>query len=367
MNEKDLGYRRVQSTGRGSYIISLPKDWAQNIGLRRGSEIAFTVQSDFSLVLTPRALKEKSMQVEKPELKEYCLTVDIKDDPQSVQRMIKALYAIGADIMQIRFKNAETSVKYKPEIKNFARDLFLGSEVIEEASNEITFQILIRHPEFPIERAVRRMSILALTADRDAISYFENGNQDAYQNVLNAYNDINRLSLYVVRQLKYGIERNLYKELGFETPKEFLLYRILVNDIKNITENALNLTRALTDFHKLVKDKTLFIREQVDEETYLQVLNFNALAHQLFEDSMKAMFKKDYKDAERVIAKRQSYTSLENELVRLMYSKKLDPHIATILRLFLDNSRRIMDHSQDIAELTLNWTVEEVCTKLAFA
>ena len=29
MAEKDLGYRRVQCTGRGSYIISLPKEWVE--------------------------------------------------------------------------------------------------------------------------------------------------------------------------------------------------------------------------------------------------------------------------------------------------------------------------------------------------
>ena len=43
MAEKDLGYRRVQCTGRGSYIISLPKEWVEDIGLKRGSEIAFNL------------------------------------------------------------------------------------------------------------------------------------------------------------------------------------------------------------------------------------------------------------------------------------------------------------------------------------
>jgi phosphate uptake regulator len=43
--EKDLGYRRVQSTGRGSYIISLPKEWVEDI-VKRGSEIAFNIQPD---------------------------------------------------------------------------------------------------------------------------------------------------------------------------------------------------------------------------------------------------------------------------------------------------------------------------------
>lgn len=106
------------------------------------------------------------------------------------------------------------------------------------------------------------------------------------------------------------------------------------------------------------------MNDPMDEETYAQILNFNVLAHQLFEEAAKGMFTKDYKDADKVISKRQSFTKLENDLIRLMYSKKLDPNIAAILRLILDSSRRIMDHAQDIAELTLNRTVEEVCAQL---
>src|SRR3972149_7832254 len=102
MAERDLGYRRVQSTGRGSYIISLPKEWVQDIGLKRGSEIAFNVQTDSSLILVPRKLKEKNEENEKIKLKEYYIIFDPKD-PQSTRRMIKALYVISADIIRIRF------------------------------------------------------------------------------------------------------------------------------------------------------------------------------------------------------------------------------------------------------------------------
>ncbi len=365
MSEKDLGYRRVQFTGRGSYIISLPKEWVQTIGLERGSEVAFNVQSDSSLILVPRKLKEKTAEDGKVKLKEYYFNIDPKEDPASVQRMIKALYVIGADIIRVHFKKPDDNSKDKTDVKNFARDMFLGSEVIDETVNEITLQILIRHSEFPIDKAVRRMAILALAANRDAIAAMKDRSPELFQSVVNAYNDVNRLGLYVVRQLKFGIERNLFQELGFETPKEFLFYRIAVNDIKNIGENALNIATNLSTFQKLVEDQTLFINDPMDDETYSQILNFNVLAHQLFEEAAKLMFTKDYKDADKVISKRQSFTTLENDLIRLMYSKKLDPNIAAILRLILDSSRRIMDHSQDIAELTLNRTVEEVCAKLA--
>jgi phosphate uptake regulator len=161
MAEKDLGYRRVQCTGRGSYIISLPKEWVEDIGLKRGSEIAFNIQPDSTLTLVPRKIKDKQGldSESKP-----------KEPPQSTLRMIRALYAIGADIIRVHFKNAQDVTKYKNEIKNLARDNFLGSEIIEETADEITMQILIKHSEFPIEKAVRRMAIIALSANRDAVA-----------------------------------------------------------------------------------------------------------------------------------------------------------------------------------------------------
>jgi len=361
VTEKDLGYRRVQSTGRGSYIVSLPKEWVQDTGLKRGSEISFTVQADSSIILVPRKMREK-LGYESSKLKEYCISADQKQPLQSTLRMVQALYVISADIIRIHFRNAEHASKCKPEIKNFVRDTFLGAEVIDETSDEITLQILIKHSEFPIEKAVRRMAIIALSANRDAISALKNPSPEHFQSVVNARNDANRLGLYVVRQLKFGIEHNLYRELEFNTPKEFLLYRIIVNDIKNMADNALNIIRNLATFQKLIDDQQLFLKEPVDEEVFLQLLNLNSVAHQLFEEATKALFKRDYNYAESIIAKRGSFVTLESDLIRLMASKKLDPNISAILRLMLDSSRRILDYAQNTAELTQNRTVEELCT-----
>jgi phosphate uptake regulator len=365
MAEKDLGYRRVQSTGRGSFIISLPKEWVQDIGLKRGSEVSFNVNTDQSLTLIPRKLREKTEEGEKDKLKEYYVNVNPKEEPESTLRMIKALYAIGADIIRVHFKNKEEAEKYKTEIKNFARDSFLGSEIIDETPEEVTLQILIRHSEFPIEMAVRRMAVVALSANKDAITALKNRSPTCFENVINAHNDVNRLGLYIVRQLKYGIERNLFRELGFRTPKEFLLYRIAVNDVQTIGENAINIINNLGTFQKMIEDETLFVKEPMDEEIYAQLVHFNTVAHQLFEDGIKAMFKRDYKDAEKIISRRESCAPLENELIMLMSSKKIDPNVASILRLIFDSSRRIMDYSRNLAELTLNRTVEDLCATFA--
>jgi phosphate uptake regulator len=160
MAEKDLGYRRVQCTGRGSYIISLPKEWVEDLELKRGSEIAFNIQTDLTLMLVPRKIQEKEGRGNAAKPKEYYISIDPKENIQSTIRMIRALYTIGADIIRIHFKNPSDAIKYKNEIKGLARDNFLGSEIIDETADEITLQILIKHSEFPIEKAVRRMAIV---------------------------------------------------------------------------------------------------------------------------------------------------------------------------------------------------------------
>jgi len=366
MAEKDLGYRRVQCTGRGSYIISLPKEWVEDIGLKRGSEIAFNIQPDSTLNLIPRKIAEKEGKADHDKLKEYYITVDPKEPQEATLRMVKALYAIGADIIRIHFKNPKDAAKNKNETKKFVRDTFLGAEIIDETPDGITLQILIKHSEFGIEKAVRRMAIVALAANRDAISYFADRNPSLYESVLHSGNDVNRLGLYIVRQLKYGIERNLYRELGFRNPKEFLLHRIAVNDIENIAENAFNIVNSIGAFQKKIDNQTLFLRDPIDEEVYGQLTKYYVEAQQLYEDAIKAVFKRDYKDAEKLISKRESLGALENELMMLVSSKKLDPNVTAILRLIFDSGKRIMDYGRNMAELTLNRTVEELCSTLTY-
>ena len=358
--EKDVGYRRAQLTGRGSYIISLPKDWVQEVGVERGSQIAFKVQNDSSLILTPRKILEGRKESEKPTLKEYRVLVEPKDDPKSVCRRITSLYVVNADLIHVRYVQGGVAPRFRGAINDLVKNVLLGSEIIDEKPNELTIQILINHPEFPVEKAIRRMAVLALSANKDAVSTLSNKNEGLIPEVIEVANDVNRLNLYAVRQLKYGMERNLFKELGFRTPKEFLGYRIVANDLKNIADNARNIVRKVTTFKEMIRNQTLFLKEAVDEEVYSQILDYNSLAHKLLEDSLKAMFKRDYEQADRIIFEVESIAKRENDLIVLISSKKMDPNISSILSLILDTSRRIVEYSQNIAEVTLNRTIEEV-------
>jgi phosphate uptake regulator len=93
--EKDLGYRTVQSTGRGSFIMSLPKKWAKMTDIEKGSQIAIKIMEDMSLVLIPRKIEEKKHE-KSNRPKEYFVKVNQRSDTESVCRRLISLYATGA-------------------------------------------------------------------------------------------------------------------------------------------------------------------------------------------------------------------------------------------------------------------------------
>jgi phosphate uptake regulator len=331
----------------------------KNVGLKKGSELAFQVQEDSSIILVPRKIMEKRREAEKPKPKEYWILIRTREDPQSVRRKITSLYVVGAGIIHVSFEEGDDLSKYKMVVSNLVRNALLGSEIIDETRNEVTIQILINHAEFPIEKAIRRMAVLALSANREVVSSLKDGDKNLIQSITDMRNDLNRLNLYVIRQLKFGLERNLFKELGFRTPKEFLGYRIVVNEIKNIVDDAVNIANNIAALRKLINEQMLFLREAIDEEVYSQILDFNSSVYQLFEEALKAMFKRNYERADSIISKVESLAELESELVTLMSSKKMDPNVSSIFRLILNSSRRVMICAQNIAEVTLNRTIEE--------
>jgi len=178
---------------------------------------------------------------------------------------------------------------------------------------------------------------------------------------INSDEDVDRLCIYVIRQLKYGIEHNLFKEMKFASPKEFLGYRIVAKNIENIGDNAVSTAKNFLNLQKLIVNQTLTLNQPIDEEVYSSILKFHSFVNTLLKDSLKAMFKRAYYLADEIISRFMSTgLQLEKDAVNNLLSKRIDPNVASFLRLILNNSRTIMEYARDIAEVTLNRTVEEI-------
>ncbi|RLG95228.1 hypothetical protein DRO37_03030 [Candidatus Bathyarchaeota archaeon] len=354
---KKLEYRKIQRVGKGSFILTLPREWVKEAGLDKGDHIAVIVQDDQSLLLIPRKILDKKEREERTQ-REFRIHVGAESDIESVCRMIRSLYVVSADIIHICFKS-KVPPEYKTAIRHLSKNLLLGSEIIRETDNEITLQILIDHPDFPVDQAIRRMAILALSANKEAISALRKCDRHTIEIISETCNDVERLNLYVIRQLKYYLERKDPEALGFKSPKEFLGYRIIANVIKEIADNALNIANNIQTVQNMIEDQMLLLNRSLDEELYMQILEFNSKAHRFFEEALNVLFRRDYEGADRLISQYQATTRLENDIVIMLSSKKLDPNISAILRLIINNSRKIIEGGRNIAEITLNRTVEE--------
>ena len=114
---------------------------------------------------------------------------------------------------------------------------------------------------------------------------------------------------------------------------------------------------------RLIDDKLLFLKDSVDEEVCSQIDSFNSSTEQLFKESLESLFNRDYVQADRILSRLKSFLVLENDLITLLLNKKIDPNLLSIYRLVLDNTRKIVEYSKEIAEVTLNRTVEEASVR----
>lgn len=352
MVEKDLEYRKVQLTGRASYIITLPKQWAQEVGLEPGSQLALRKQEDSSLLVTPRTALEKAEEKKEPVLREITLHVNPKDDPQFVVRKIISLYVVGVDIVHIKSKGGQFTSEQRMVVNDAVRRKILGAEIVSESPNEIIMQTLINHPEFPVERAIRRMFSLALSMNRDVISALKTLDESLVRKVMDVDDDVDRLNLYVVRQLKYAIQKDQFEEVGLKSPKEFLGYRLAASILKSVAYQAVKMA-----------ENVLTMEKPVDDEVYEKILTLSSYANKMFRDSMAAFFGRDYQAADTIMSESTGVADAERDIFKTVLDKKVDAKEASSLRLILHSHRRMIEYSREISEVTLNRTIEETCAK----
>ena len=90
---KKLEYRKIQRVGKGSFILTLPREWVKDVGLDKGDHVAVVVQGDQSLLLIPRKILDKKEKEGKAQ-REFRIHVGAESDIESVCRMILSLIHI---------------------------------------------------------------------------------------------------------------------------------------------------------------------------------------------------------------------------------------------------------------------------------
>ena len=339
--------RKIQFTGKSSYIVSLPKQWIMDLGLKQGDQIRMIRKGSSALEIYPPQFQTRSQQVDLATIE-----IDLEEESSGIVRKLISLYFLGFKTVNVKPKSGRLKPNQRTAVKEAVKRMLMGSEIISDSINGITIQVLVNLLELSVDGAFKRMIHLAKAMSSDALLAVKEENLDLAEEVINTDDEVDRFGFYIIRQLKIAIQNeHMLKEMGFDNARECLGYRLVVKNIERTGDHAVLIAKDLLEFKKGIKKEIL---------SKLQDMNDFALS--VLDDACLALFKEDYFQAENTIEKSSEISKFEKKVRDSTKLLKNDEDIYRIRRMS-ENIRRIAEYASDIAEIVLNMNIEKVVKK----
>ena len=341
--DEDGYVRLVQMTGRGSYVVSVPKSWIETAGLKKGGRVEFSKQQNEGLLLTPF---DEHGAVD--EISHCQISLDSDETPETAIRKIISLYLRGFSTIEVTSKSGTLSAAVRNEIRQVARQKLIGTEMITESSKSTTLQVLLDYPQLLAPDALRRMSSIMTSMVRDAVQALIANDKELALQVIRTDDEIDRFSLYIIRQIKWGIRHPPLEKIGIRSPPECLAYRVITANLERSADHASRVAKNTLVFHRpldqvLARDITALARFSSDMmETALRALNIS-----------------DYDIAESTFLESKNLAVLAARLIDRSSKKKMSAQELSALTLISESLRRIGEGAAAIAEIVLDLTAEK--------
>jgi phosphate uptake regulator len=336
--------RRLQVTGGSTYILSLPKKWITRNQLSKGNPLLLTEEEDGSLTIS---LQSKTSR--RKALEEAIIRVASNDSPQMIVRKAFSSYLVGYNMIHVKALNQmPLTSKQRNTIKDFARRLLVGTEIVADTPNELVLQVLLSYPELSIQSALRRMSIITSSMHKDAMTALKSMDLTLAKSVVSTDDEVDRFNLFVVRQLKTAIENPaIIREIGLKNARECLGYRLVTKSVERAADHAAS-----------IAEQVLFLKKSIGDEILRNLDKMSGLAVSMFETAIESLFRMDFNLAENVLQKTREIDFTMKEA--LVSSKGIGTEEVANLRLVIESLKRTAEYGSDIAEIVLNLTVQSV-------
>ena len=319
--------RKVQETGGGTHLISVPKDWAKRSGLGKGSLVAMSVSDDGCLIVDPRYNLTRDVE-----------TVTIRPSPY-LEREITGRYLLGYDIIQVEAER-RILASDRDRVKQAVQRL-IGLEIIEEDSSKIVLQCLLEPSNFPPEKILRREDLIASGMFKDVIVALHEGDQHLARNVVERDDEVDRLYFLLVRLLRTTIlNPRLTEKLGISLI-DCLDYRLVASLVESVADCSVDIAGSVLKIPDV----------QIPPEFTGPLGDLGVAVHDIHEKAMRAFFSKDLGLAEETKALRSQaiYSSHQLNSTLVDHVSNLTTRVSEILSSF----GRVCDYSVDISDLVM--------------
>ncbi len=330
--------RKVQLSGGTTYMISLPKSWAQEHGIDAGSTLSLYPDSDGSLLVEPEI--ERSAET-------WSTSVDISTDSDSaVRQRIEALHAVGFDTVTL-VDRAGHSTERRGLIEDTVMNLS-GFELLEAGDTRIQLTNLIDAENVDVRRTVLRLRLVMLGMHRDAVNAVLDDDETLAQRVIDRDGEADKLFAMITRYFRRALT-NLHEveKLAYDRDELFEYYYVsrqferIADHAEKIAQFALNPeTTVPASFADRIDELSASSRQVVD--TAADVI----LADAGIEGAHTAL-----SDRDTLIG------DIEN-LDRELYTHD-DPAEAHVVGLLLDSIRRTAQYGGNVAGIAVQQVVRD--------
>ncbi len=321
-----MNLRKIQEIS-GTYLLSMPKPWAKQRGLTKGSIVAIVERDDGCLIVDPQFRLDNNAET---------TTVF---PTRFLEREITGKYLIGFDIIKV-----EGETRLLPDVSERVRSnvrRLIGLEIIEEDAYKIVLQCLLEPSALPPERILRREQLLASSMHRDVLTSLAEGNAPLAKSIVERDEEVDRLYFLLVRLLRMIVLKpHLSEKLGLSMI-DCLDYRLMANYIE-----------AIADYSQAVAEKVVEFTDVALPEPVVRALNkLGELSCDMHQDAFKALLSKDLRLIETVLDGKRRSESFLRELDESLIGRSFE--VMSYASSVASALTKICDYSIDLADLVI--------------
>jgi len=205
--------RRVQLVGGSTLTIALPKEWALENRVTKGSELRITVLPGGGLLVEPLGRTDRKSS-------EWNARVVMESGNYSgVLRRVVSYYVAGARVIDIVYD--ERSAREAEALAEQLRSILLGVEVLESEPGKISLYAVLDNYSVGFWDAYMKMrrAVIGMIESLEAAA--RSGDRGLAAAIVRRDDIVDRLYLYLVRQLTTSlIEGRARASLGLSSPAE---------------------------------------------------------------------------------------------------------------------------------------------------
>jgi len=304
--------RKIWKTGKGTYVVSLPIEWAEMVNDKYNGEVYVFQLKDKVYVLPPTELTG--------------LTGDLIvtcDDETKLESQIIAAYLANYSGLYIRFQENVSGLEEKlRDISNrlygtnlariSAREFFLSMSVAENPIDKVLDRIHLLSDEI-YKESVDKMASLPL--DRKELS-------EKLDHIRSIETDTDRTSFYSKRLLTYSLlNPETSKRVGIEDVRDILEYHVIISNFERLSDLELELFETLVKLNDQVASNKTTLKLSALSPGY-GLKEYYEDAHKLVDkaylgikdeqSALEVLRSKNVVDRETNIEYRPGFISLEN-------------------------------------------------------